>query len=136
MASRSDRGKSGTAGDPGELENEFLSRFEEEQKPYALELLDLARASYRLRDDDNIYLGKIEGQFLAALEEGNMRIEKGTMSQSKPGETIRRFMNVVDKLPPSENLPDETFFAFQRQPHAGHLRDDTGRHEPLNIHKG
>jgi len=87
MASRSGRGKSGTARDPGELENEFLSRFEEEQQPYALELLDLARASYRLRDDDNIYLGKIEGRFLAALEEGNRRIERRSVSQSKSMET-------------------------------------------------
>ena len=58
------------------MEKEFLSRFEEEQMPYALELLDLARASYRLRDDDNIYLGKIEGQVLTAVEEGSRRIRE------------------------------------------------------------
>jgi phosphoenolpyruvate synthase/pyruvate phosphate dikinase len=63
-------------GDPKELEREFLSRFEEDQKSYALEFLDLARASYRLRDDDNIYLGKIEGQVLAAEEEGYRRIQR------------------------------------------------------------
>ena len=75
MTSRSENGKPKKAGDPRELEKEFLSRFEEEQMPYALELLDLARASYRLRDDDNIYLGKIEGQVLAAAEEGSRRIQ-------------------------------------------------------------
>jgi len=105
MASRSDRGKSGPTGDPGELENEFLSRFEEEQKPYALELLDLARASYRLRDDDNIYLGKIEGQFLATLDEGNRRIERRAMSQSKPMETDDLLQAVQSEAPVHEAGP-------------------------------
>ena len=99
MAYRSGRRKSGTAGDPGELENEFLSRFEEEEKPYALELLDLARASYRLRDDDNIYLGKIEGQFLAALEEGTRRIESRSMSQIKSVETDDLLQAVQSEAP-------------------------------------
>ena len=76
MASRPEKGTSPTAGDPRELEERFLASFDEEQKPYALELLDLARASYRLRDDDNIYLGKIEGQVLAAAEEGRRRIRR------------------------------------------------------------
>ena len=67
MTSRSENGEPKKAGDPGELEKGFLARFDEEQIPYALELLDLARASYRLRDDDNIYLGKIEGQVLASV---------------------------------------------------------------------
>jgi len=75
MASRPERGKSARAGDPGELEKDFLSRFDEEQKSYALELLDLARASYRLRDDDNIYLDKIQGQVLASVEKGRRRIQ-------------------------------------------------------------
>ncbi len=32
----------------------FFSRFAEDQKEFAAELLDLGRASYQLRDDDNI----------------------------------------------------------------------------------
>jgi phosphoenolpyruvate synthase/pyruvate phosphate dikinase len=75
MTSRPGNGKSPKAMNPTELEEVFLSRFEDEQKPYSLELLDLARASYRLRDDDNLYLGRIEGQVLAALEEGVRRTE-------------------------------------------------------------
>jgi rifampicin phosphotransferase len=34
----------------------------------------LARASYRLRDDDNIYLGKIESQLLAAIQAARRRL--------------------------------------------------------------
>ncbi|WP_051185217.1 PEP/pyruvate-binding domain-containing protein [Desulfatiglans anilini] len=58
------------------LEEDFLSMFEEDQRSMALEILDIGRASYRLRDDDNIYLGKIEGQLLAAVEEGRSRLAK------------------------------------------------------------
>jgi pyruvate,water dikinase len=105
MASRSDRAKSGKAGDRRELENEFLSCFEEEQKPYALELLDLARASYRLRDDDNIYLGKIEGQFLAALEEGTGRIESRSMSRIKSVETDDLLQAVQSEAPVHKTGP-------------------------------
>jgi pyruvate,water dikinase len=66
-----------------ELDEAFLSRFEESQQPYALELLDLARASYRLRDDDNISMGKIKGQILAAVAEANRRIEGRPASDSQ-----------------------------------------------------
>jgi pyruvate,water dikinase len=41
-----------------------------------MEMIDIARASYRFRDDDNTYLGKIEGQWLATLEEGRRRVGK------------------------------------------------------------
>jgi pyruvate,water dikinase len=37
-------------------------------------LLDLGRASYRLRDDDNIYMGKIRSHIIAAVEEGKKRL--------------------------------------------------------------
>ncbi|MBN1102303.1 MAG: hypothetical protein JXL84_02695 [Deltaproteobacteria bacterium] len=56
------------------LEAEFLSRFDASQKSYARELLDIGRSSYRWRDDDNIFLGRIEGQLLRAVEEGKRRI--------------------------------------------------------------
>ncbi len=51
------------------LKNRFLERFQGNERVRAEELLNLARASYRLRDDDNIHLGRIEAQkFAAALE--------------------------------------------------------------------
>jgi pyruvate,water dikinase len=99
MASRPERGTSARAGDPGELEKDFLSRFDEEQKSYALELLDLARASYRLRDDDNIYLDKIQGQVLAAVEEGRRRIQGRSMRESKAVATDDLFNAVQSEAP-------------------------------------
>ena len=57
------------------LREKFLNAFEGEQKKQAAELLDLARSSYQLRDDDNIYLGRIEAQMLAAVREARRRID-------------------------------------------------------------
>jgi len=58
------------------LTSGFLDRFGEKQRGFASELVDLGRASYRLRDDDNIYLGRIERQMAAAIDEGRRRLEK------------------------------------------------------------
>ncbi|WP_406669942.1 PEP/pyruvate-binding domain-containing protein [Methanolobus sp. ZRKC4] len=56
------------------LEGRFISAFSETDREFAEELLDIARASYRLRDDDNIYLGKIEDQYIVALNEAKKRV--------------------------------------------------------------
>jgi len=56
------------------LKSTFLSFFDIERRSYAEELLDLARASYRLRDDDNMYLEKIRVQRDRPLDEGRGRI--------------------------------------------------------------
>jgi pyruvate,water dikinase len=65
-----------------ELTERFLGCFEGEQRIQAAEILDLARTSYRLRDDDNIYLGRIEAQLLAANDEGKKRLEEQDLIQS------------------------------------------------------
>jgi pyruvate,water dikinase len=57
-----------------ELSKRFLEAFPDSRRTEAVELLDLARASYRLRDDDNIYLGRIEAQLAAAVAEGRRRL--------------------------------------------------------------
>lgn len=57
-----------------DLTSSFLQHFSGEQRTRAEELLDLARTSYRLRDNDNIHLARIEAQKLAAFEEGKRRL--------------------------------------------------------------
>lgn len=57
-----------------DLEEYYLDFFPEERKVLARELLNLAREGYRLRDDDNIYLGKIKGRLRAAFDEGRRRL--------------------------------------------------------------
>ncbi len=53
----------------------FFDRFDGEERPRAEALLDLARASYRLRDDDNMHIGRIEARLLDAANEAQLRIE-------------------------------------------------------------
>ena len=42
----------------------------------------MARSSYQLRDDDNIYLGRIEAQLLAAVQEAKRRLQDQTDVQT------------------------------------------------------
>lgn len=58
------------------LETVFFKAMGPQRQAEAREVLDLARASYRLRDDDNIYLGRIEAQLLRAAQEGQSRMER------------------------------------------------------------
>lgn len=46
-------------------------------------MLELARTSYQLRDDDNIYLGRIEAQLLAAIQEARHRLEDQKQKKGK-----------------------------------------------------
>jgi len=59
-----------------ELEQRFLKCFPEETGAHAAGLLDLARASYQLRDDDNISLNKVDHQLERALHEGRRRLAR------------------------------------------------------------
>lgn len=58
-----------------QLQEKYLNSFGVNQREKAQELLDLARSSYQLRDDDNIHLGRIEAQLLAATQEAKKRIK-------------------------------------------------------------
>jgi pyruvate,water dikinase len=75
----------------------------------AVEMLDLARASYRLRDDDNIYLGRIEAQLLAAVQEGKRRIGDGRDGEGS--DELRKTLKEVDfrsEAPASDGIEDRS----------------------------
>jgi rifampicin phosphotransferase len=74
MASHPPRAAAVTPTDAAVLTQTFLSRFAGTRRTEAADILDLARASYRLRDDDNIYLGRIEAQKINALQEAHRRL--------------------------------------------------------------
>ena len=85
--------------DRNRLEKRFLDAFSAERRDQAAGLLDLARASYRLRDDDNLYLGRIEARLVRAAEEGKARL-------------LNRVGADVDRLEPlevAEALEDPSF---------------------------
>lgn len=65
------------------LQRKFLDHFTGRQKEQMHELLDLARKSYRLRDDDNIFLGRIESQLLRAVQEARTRLGGRTPDAEK-----------------------------------------------------
>lgn len=50
-----------------DLEAHFLAALTTEKRDFGAAVLDLARTSYRLRDDDNLYLGKIQARYDEAL---------------------------------------------------------------------
>jgi pyruvate,water dikinase len=77
------------------LHRDFLNRFDAaDQKARAEELLELARSSYQLRDDDNIYLGRIEAQLLAAVQEAKRRLENP--SGHPASDILKQALEAVD----------------------------------------
>ncbi len=76
------------------LQQNYLNSFDNDQKMWAEELLDLARSSYQLRDDDNIYLGRIEAQLLAAVQEAKRRLEYPSGHQAS--DILKQVLEDVD----------------------------------------
>jgi pyruvate,water dikinase len=58
------------------LEEQYLASFSTPDQPRARELLELGRASYRLRDDDNIYLGRFESLAREAEQAAKERLRR------------------------------------------------------------
>ncbi len=85
------RREASKAGGKEGLREQFISAFPRAQQSEAKELLELARVSYQLRDDDNIYLGRIESELQRALAESRRRIGKRL-----PGG--RDFMNTEEAI--------------------------------------
>jgi pyruvate,water dikinase len=102
------------------LTERFLGAVEASRRPLAEEALDIGRASYRLRDDDNLYLGRLESLLLDALDEGRRRIRRstsGTPALTDPDQILRalRHPNLVAELPP-DPTPIETTAAIRARP--------------------
>jgi pyruvate,water dikinase len=70
---------------PGDSAEEYLGRFQGEERRFQDELLDLARASYRLRDDDNVHLGRFRRLMETALAEAR---ERAGAAPSAPGDAL------------------------------------------------
>jgi pyruvate,water dikinase len=63
--------------DRAALSKAFLDRVEPSRRPWATDLLELARSCYRLRDDDNIQLGRLKTEALRARDEALQRLGRG-----------------------------------------------------------
>ncbi|CAB5087568.1 Phosphoenolpyruvate synthase (EC [Olavius algarvensis associated proteobacterium Delta 3] len=63
------------------LRQKFFDTFDPMERMEAESLLDLARASYRIRDDDNMLIGRVEAQLIAAVNEARARLKAGVVSE-------------------------------------------------------
>jgi len=101
LASREPKQRPPVEKDRSIREAEFLSHFEGEERRFATELLDLGRASYRWRDDDNIFMGKIKGQMVLALDEGKRRLQARGMAAEdiEASELIKALKDPCATLP-------------------------------------
>ena len=70
----------GTGPDVDDRREVFLSHFTGKKRQEAEEQLDLGRASYRLRDNDNMYIGRVKAQLVKALDELGRRNEQGVFA--------------------------------------------------------
>jgi phosphohistidine swiveling domain-containing protein len=100
----------------------FLSAVAEERRRLAEKLLDLGRASYRLRDDDNIHLSRLEALVLDAVDEGRRRLNGDSKGDGQPIDLDRvtralRHPNLVAEPRTAESAPEleEGFQARPRQ---------------------
>jgi pyruvate,water dikinase len=104
-----------------ELERRYLDRFEGEERERARALLDLARASYRLRDDDNIVLGRIESQVRRAEAEqvrrGLVPAPSGEVAEAD-GELALSAGRLRPRSPAEDDPPDSPLRPRQLLGHA------------------
>ncbi|MBD3271512.1 MAG: hypothetical protein GF384_03100, partial [Elusimicrobia bacterium] len=75
-----------------ELEKIYFSSFKSSQKKLGHELLELGRISYRMRDDDNVYLSSIEYAFAKAVTVARRRIKK-YKSKNKPSHSFKKLIH-------------------------------------------
>ena len=94
---------------------DYLGRFQGEERRFQEELLDLARASYRLRDDDNVFLGRFQRLVAAALAE--LRAREGGLSSAGPP-TARGRAGRQSPQPPRPRGPSRPLRWRPRPPHA------------------
>jgi pyruvate,water dikinase len=85
------------------LVRRFIDAFSPEERDWAQSLLDLARSSYRLRDDDNIHLGRIEAQARRAVREAAARLANDPTTEDAV--VLREALSL---MPPAKPAPTET----------------------------
>ena len=99
------------------LEERFLAKFQGAEQDNGARLLDLARASYRLRDDDNLYIGRIEGEFRRATRETQSRVKRLEQDKDSSG-VLEKLSAVLAEVNPDKDHVElkEEPGAFQTRP--------------------
>jgi pyruvate,water dikinase len=78
--------------------DDFLQKVPAGRRALAVRLLEIARASYRLRDDDNIFIGRLEACLKQAVFDGRMRF--GEVAEPLLHRALRLAESLMEKKPP------------------------------------
>lgn len=84
--------------DPGELERSFLAAAGPSKQDEAAEVLRIGRVSWRLRDDDNLLLSRVESQLFRAVDLALNRIRTSGRLSGEPGATADQIPAIVTAL--------------------------------------
>jgi phosphohistidine swiveling domain-containing protein len=82
----------------GELEERLLYAVGEQRYDEARQVLAIGRLSWRLRDDDNVLVGRLEGQLLRVLEIGAARLRANGRLQDGGRPRIESSLSIVQAL--------------------------------------
>lgn len=97
--------------DTAALKERYMESFPAHRRDFAKDLLHLGRESYRLRDDDNIHLGRIEARLFEAVQEGQRRLGDPATAK-KDRDMLARFpaLSAAPAAPKQTDAPaaDET----------------------------
>ena len=104
MAGRPPTAKRVSPADAERLRADFLARFEGQERVQSEELLELGRASYRLRDNDNIHLRKVEDEWLRASAEAQGRLVGGEAQHGHLAEALRQADGLPEQRRPEADL--------------------------------
>jgi len=108
MADASRPGSSAPGTDAERLRRDFLASVPETERARAEEMLDLARASHRWRDDDNIYLDAVETEWRRAgdeLRRRNLPFDGADGSSTEGTAEADRECHIASIAPEVESLP-------------------------------
>ncbi len=98
MAADGSGGPSPVAGKKEDIAKRFIDSFPRNEREYAAVLLELGRKSYRYRDDDNIYLGRIEAELGRAVAEAENRLNGGPDGYERDPDPVLNAEEVIAGL--------------------------------------
>ena len=103
--------------DAASLTQAFFEKFTGSKRQEAAAILELAQASYRLRDDDNLYLGRLEAQKTAAMNEARRRLQdRGLdLSAELPDDEILKALQNPAYVPQLPEKAEQTSSAVIEQ---------------------
>jgi len=86
----------------------------------AAEMLDIARSSCSMRDNDNIYMGRLKAQVLAAKDELAYRSRTPAQGLYAAGHFDSLSLSVHEQAPKEEVVHTKTGFPLQARQITGH----------------